>query len=82
MKLTGETKLILGRKLYQRSDGWWQDDTGTVFDVSGSGKLYEQRRPGVWFWIRPDAQTRHLERSTAVPRDVGDALLASLDAPF
>lgn len=58
MSLTGRTEFMLGRKLYERSDGLYQDDRGRLFDIR-YGKLYE-RRSGygknewpTWHAIRP-----------------------------
>ena len=75
------TEIIMGRKLRQRADGWWVDDYGTVYDWH-AGKLYEQRRPGVWFWIRPDAQTRALEQPRAKDERYQDAVLDNLIGGF
>jgi hypothetical protein len=58
MKLTGATIMVFGRKLYERTDGFYQDDTGLKYDYRG-GKLYVERfaygpkYPAVWSWIRP-----------------------------
>lgn len=57
MKLTGESILVQGRKLYEREDGFYQDDRGTLFDYT-AGRLLEQREPGKWFWIRPRVEFR------------------------
>lgn len=76
-----KTATVLGRRLTQRADGFWIDDSGTIFDWR-YGKLYEQRAPGVWFWIKPPLAERALERSTRVPRDSVDALLDSLEVRF
>jgi hypothetical protein len=56
-KPTGITQLVLGRKLYQQTDGFWLDDYGRVYDWAPDGKLYEQRRPGVWYYLRPQYET-------------------------
>lgn len=56
MNLTGRTEFILGRKLYEREDTFWQDDTGKRYDIRGE-KLYREDAPGKWTWLRP-APTR------------------------
>lgn len=67
MKLTGRSTIVYGRKLYEREDGWYQDERGVVFEWA-YGKLYEQREPGKWFWIRETIKPR-----SAVGTDVFDA---------
>lgn len=62
MRLTGDTIFVQGRKLYERSDRFYQDDRGRLFDYRGKGKLYELQYPfgrdrlPTWFWIRPQAE--------------------------
>lgn len=58
MALTGKSIIVHGRKLYEREDGWYQDDRGIVFDYTFGGKLYEQRQDGKWFWVRPEPEIR------------------------
>lgn len=48
---SAEVKFVQGRKLYQLTNGLYQDDTGKRFDISGD-KLFEERRPGCWYWLR------------------------------
>lgn len=55
MKHTGDVKLIQGRKLYELEGGFYEDDTGKKFSYE-YGKLYEERRPGVWYWLREKAR--------------------------
>lgn len=56
MMLTGETKYVHGRKLYERADRLYQDDNGRVYDYVG-GNLYQERLPGQWWLIRPRPMT-------------------------
>ena len=39
------------RLYYRTQDGFYEDDTGKIYQYS-NGKLYEQRKPGIWYWIR------------------------------
>lgn len=66
MNLTGRTEFIQGRKLYEREDGFLQDDRGRLFDYR-YGRLYEQREPGKWWLIRQPTPAR--------PQSVGDRIL-------
>jgi hypothetical protein len=52
MKPTGKVEIIMGRKLYELEHGFYRDDTGRLYDYR-LGKLYCQKRPGVWYWIQP-----------------------------
>lgn len=50
---TGHSEVIQNIHLHERSDGLWEDASGKLFDLCGD-KLYEQRAPGKWYWLRPE----------------------------
>lgn len=64
MNLTGRTEFIQGRKLYEREDTFWQDDTGRKFDIR-NGELYREDAPGEWSWLRPAPQPRDVSSDRA-----------------
>lgn len=77
MNLTGNTINVLGRKLYERSDHFYQDETGLKYDYRG-GKLYVERfaygpkYPPTWFWIRPQAEPQPTPIADKILRDLGE----------
>jgi len=50
---TGRARTVLGHKLYEYENNYWQDDSGKTFHIVGE-KLYEEREPGKWYWLRSD----------------------------
>jgi hypothetical protein len=70
MKLTGVTIETIAGTLHERSDGLYQDDFGKKFDYRG-GKLFEEREPGKWYWLRqvPRTFSNHVEQGS--PKIVG-----------
>lgn len=55
---TGKSTIIKGRMLYERSDGWHEDETGRKFSIEPNGGLAYQKDNGAWVVIRENPLTR------------------------
>lgn len=52
-----EEIIVCGHKLFLRPDGLYEDIRGVKFDYV-NGRLFQERAPGIWYWLRqqPEAQ--------------------------
>jgi len=42
---------VMGHRLFLRRDGLYEDLRGVKFDYT-NGRLFQERAPGVWYWLR------------------------------
>lgn len=51
--MISDAVIIQGHKLFPQANGLYRNEFGKSFAYDGrSGRLYEERSPGKWFWLR------------------------------